>query len=449
MRPRSLLANTLALLTGNVGSAALAFALAALIGRALGETGLGVYAAVLGWTFPLLMLAEFGTNTLLTRDLATATAQTATYLRATDRVRVGFGSVLTVLLVVAAPIVSDDPIVVAGLRVAAPLLLLEPAYGAYTAVFRAHRAMTPIPLLNNGMLAAQLLLTSVVLWRGGDVVTVLGVNTLTSGGRMLAAWWIYRAQFRRIDIAPLPGGAGFGVRTNLLQHAWPFAIAGVLAAAHMRLNVVLLEGIAGAAAAGLYAAAIRFVEATRMIPHALFDALMPQLTALRDDQAAFRRTFRRAALWISGFGVMVAGGAWGGGRALVTLAYGDAFADAAPVLFVAAALLAPALLRQLLVLHAYALDAERAVNRAYGVMLVVGLAAGFVLISRYGAVGAAWNWGIAEVAGLLVLLAHTRRHQTPVHSGNITRDSARTRSASSSPKKKRVSRSASPSDANL
>jgi len=449
LRPRSLLSNTLALLTGNVGSAALAFALSALIGRALGETGLGVYAAVLGWTFPLLMLAEFGTNTLITRDLATDTAQTPVYLRDTARVRVTLGGTLALLLTVAAPILTDDPAVMAGLRVAAPLLLLEPTYGAYTAVFRAHRAMTPIPLLNTGMLAAQLALTGVVLWRGGDVVAVLTVNTITSAGRLLAAWWIYRVQFRN-----LTPESSFLEQQNqggqtLLRRAWPFAVAGVLAAAHMRLNVVLLESLAGAAAAGRYAAAIRFVEATRMIPHALFDALMPQLTALRDHRAGFRRTFRRAALLIVGFGVLVAGGAWLCGRALVTLAYGSAFADAAPVLFVAAALLAPALLRQLLVLHAYALDAERAVNWAYGLMLVVGLIAGLLLIPPYGAVGAAWSWGIAETVGLLTLWAYTRRHQTPVHSGNTASDSSRTRSAISSPKKKRVKRSASSTDANL
>ncbi len=453
MRPRSLVTNTLALLTGNVGSAGLAFALSALIGRTLGETGLGVYAAVLGWTFPLLMLAEFGTNTLITRDLATDTTQTPAYLRDTGRVRVVLGGMLAVLLTAAAPLLTDAPDVIVGLRVAAPLLLLEPTYGAYTAVFRAHRAMTPIPLLNTGMLAAQLALTGVVLWQGGDVVTVLAVNTFTSGGRLLAAWWIYRVRFH--DLTPKSplrsrrGDLQIQGGQTLLRRAWPFAVAGVLAAAHMRLNVVLLESLTGAAAAGRYAAATRFVEATRMIPHALFDALMPQLTALRDDRDDFRRTFRRTALLIAGFGILVAGGAWIGGRTLVTLAYGSAFVDSAPVLFIAAALLAPALLRQLLVLHAYALDAERAVNWAYGLMLVVGLIAGLLLIPRYGAVGAAWSWGTAETAGLLALWTYTRRHQTPVHSGNTASDSARTRSASSSPKKKRVKRSASSTDANL
>ncbi len=398
-RSRDLSTNTAALVGGNIGSLLLAFGLSVLIGRALGEGGLGAYVAVLAWVFPLLMLAEFGTNTLLTRDLAADLSHTHIYLTHTSHIRYRFGGALLLLLWGAAPLLSDTPAVINGLRTAAPLLLIEPSYGAYTAIFRAHQAMLPIPVLNVGMLAAQVFLTGLVIWSGGGVVAVIGVNTITSAGRLLGAWWLYRTRYhQRPQITPPPPVA-------LVRRAVPFAVAGVMAAAHLRLNYLLLEPIAGAAAVGIYAAGMRFIEAARIVPAAYYDALMPKLVA----QAGVSDNVNRGAGLLLLYGLLVGVSATLFAPHIVPFVYGTAFAAAVPVTVLAGWLLLVGLVRELWVVRAYALRQEWHVNRAYVAMLGVGAIAGIVLIPAWGVLGAVLAWSLAELTGVALLFPLRRQ----------------------------------------
>ncbi len=79
--------NTLTLLTGDVGSAALSLALSILIGRALGEAAIGVYGVVMAWVFPVRLLAEFGLGTLITREVAADPPLAPELLRTTTLAR--------------------------------------------------------------------------------------------------------------------------------------------------------------------------------------------------------------------------------------------------------------------------------------------------------------------------------------------------------------------------
>ncbi len=264
--------NTLTLLTSNVGSAILSFLLSVLIGRALGGDGLGVYAAALAWVFPLSLAAEFGLSTLITRDVAQNPDTAEAYLHATTIPRLWLGGTLTLLLFLVAPLLSSDPAIVAGLRISAPLILILPFFGAFTAVFRAHQIMWPIPPLNLGMLVIQVTLTAIVFLTGGGVLLALAVNTLTSAGQLAAAWAIYHFRFRRPSASK--NVPALQVKA-LLRRAWPFALAAVLAALQTRAGTILLEQLAPTIQVGYYAAATRFVEAARMIPNALFGALVP------------------------------------------------------------------------------------------------------------------------------------------------------------------------------
>jgi O-antigen/teichoic acid export membrane protein len=407
--PRKLSTNTLALVVGNAGSLVLAFALSVLIGRILGEDGLGVYVAVLAWVFPLLMAAEFGTNTLLTRDLAADLSQTPDYLAATGRIRLLFGLLLMVGLVVVAPLLSDDPSVVIGLRIAAPLLLIEPAYGAYTAIFRAHRSMLPIPMLNLGMLVAQLLLSGLVLWDGMGVLTVLLVNTVTSGGRLLAALIIYRCQY------PNRQQRNKAIKQqSILAKALPFAFAGVLGALLLRAPYLLLESLSGVAAVGLFAAGMRFIEALRMVPQAFFDALLPQLVAYRRQSHYPQPSRKNSVVPLIAFGLMIGVGATFCAELLIRWTYGEGFEASAWVMIAAGWLLWVALVRQLWTVRAIAAGDEWRVNRVLAVMLLVMIISGWWLVSVRGAVGAVLAWGAAETVGLLLLIpVSTKRPYTP------------------------------------
>ncbi|MFN8374026.1 MAG: oligosaccharide flippase family protein [Anaerolineae bacterium] len=401
--------HTLILTANNVGSAGLSFALSVLIGRALGTEGLGVYAAVLAWMFPLGLIAEFGVSTLLTREVAQNHALAEDYLRAALRTYVLMGSLCALLLWLLAPLLVSDRAVVDGLRLSAPLLLVAPSFGAFTALFRAQGDMLPIPLLNIGMWLAQFALTLLVFLLGMGITAALVINVATSAVQLAAAWWVYRRRFRA-------AAAGLALPLlPLLKRALPFAVGAALVALQARASTIMLERLSDTAQTGYYAAANRFIEAGRMLPNAFFGALFPTLAALAMQPLVMRRTFRRALLTLGAFGTAFGVGVLLAAPLLIGL-YGEQFGASVGVLQLLAWVLLPALLRAALTLYAYARGRETLANIVTGVMLALQIALGLWAIPTYGALGAAGVTLAVETLGCAALAALLLRSGQPSES---------------------------------
>lgn len=399
---RRLASSTLTLLVSSGGGALLLFALSALIGRWTGQAGLGVYAAALAWVFPLTLLAEFGLGTLIVREAARDADNGSLYVQATLRARLLLGGVLAGALFAAAPLLSNDPAVVDGLRLSAPLVLFAPLFAALTAVFRARQAMWPVALLNLGMLSVQVVLTAIALPACGDVRKALAINTATSAGQLGAAWLIYHWRFALPVKQPLP------LARDLLQRAWPFALAGVLAALQMRVGVLLLEQLVGVVETGLYAAASRFIEVGRLAPQALFTALLPALAALTAQPQEMARLFRRVLIGVGLYASALAVLFTVLAELALRLVFGEAFVSATPTLVIGAWGLLAALPRAALTLYWYARSGEHLINKVLMGMLAGQIVLGLWLIPRHGAAGAALALTLVE-AGALATLWHRQR----------------------------------------
>lgn len=423
---RLLRRNTFTLIVSNAGSALLSFVLAALIGRALGEDGLGVYTAALAWVFPLSLIVEFGIGTLITRDLAAQPQLTQRYLRLALWERVIFGGVILLILFVSAPLLSTSDAVSRGLIIAAPLVLINPLYGTFTALFRARQIMMPIAVMNLAMLVAQVVFTAWVFATGGDVLDALMVNTLTSAGQMIVSgvWWAYFSS--KYDptntvagaqtIAPEVDSRGEGDLLgrpyrhakielyDILRRAYPFAIAAVLAAFTTRIGYILLEQLTDTGEVGYFAAANRVIEGVKMLPNAFFGALFPLLASLSTDQPALNRTFRQITVGLAGFGGLVTLICTPLAGTIIMVIYGDAFTAAEGVLIVLAWGFVPAILRSGQTLYWYARGGERHVNMVTLGGLLVQIVLSLWLIPLHGALGLAWVMLITESGMLLALL---------------------------------------------
>ena len=403
--------NTLILLISNLGGAFFSFLLSALIGRALGTEGLGAYAAAMAWVFPLSLLAEFGLATLMTRDVARDFSSAHAYLETVTLSRVLIGGAIMLLLILAAPLISADPLVVAGLQISAPLVIILPFFSGFSAIFKTFGEMWPVPYLNIGMLIAQVALTWVALRAGGGVIAVLILNVLTSAGQLVAAWAIYRWKFYPTSPPSRPARhplslwrGGWSVRLfPLLKRAFPFALAAFFAALQTRLSVILLERLASTTEVGYFSAASRFVEAARLVPNAFFGALFPALAALAADRLRLHATLRRGMIGVGAFGVAAGIGFSALALPLLTLVYGGAFAPAALVLQVLGWSLLFGVLRGARTLYCYAVGQEGRVNRVNGLVIVVQAILSLLLIPAAGALGVALVLVLVEIAALALL----------------------------------------------
>ena len=383
----------------NAGSAVLSFGLSALIGRGLGPNGFGAYATALAWVYPLSLVAEFGLGTLLTRDAAQNRPLEGLYLRPITQARLLMGGGLMLALIVLAPLLSADAGVIAGLRLSAPLILILPLFGQYTAIFRARQAMWPIPPLNLGMLAAQIALTVLAFALGGGLLAAFAVNTLTSAGQVAAAWWLWRRCF---PPPPLPPHSPPITLVGLLRRAWPFAAAALLAAVQARMGAVLLERLTDTAQAGWYAAAGRFVEAARVLPNAAFGAILPRLAALNAQES--RRLFLRTAALITSYALLAALVGNTLAAPIINLTYGAGYEASTAVLRLSLWGLLPLLLRATLTLYAYATRREGLTNAVTLGVIGVQVALGLAWIPAQGATGAAGSLLAAEACGAAALV---------------------------------------------
>ncbi|MBK8026555.1 MAG: oligosaccharide flippase family protein [Chloroflexi bacterium] len=306
MIARRIDANTVTLSISNLGGALLSFVLTVLIGRALGREGLGAYTVALAWTFPLGLLVDFGLSMLLTRDAASDSAHAHHTMRQVVFQRVTMGGMVVFGLIAASSALSDDPVVQRAIVLAAPMIILLPLFSTFSAIFRARGDMRPVLRLNVGMLSAQVVLTLVVFALGGDVLAALAVNTLTSAGQVAAAWAIWRARFRSpSDVAVDQDWHLFASMARLMRAGLPFALAGIFAALNLRLSLILLEHLIGPEAAGTFAAASRITEAAKLIPNAMYGALLPALVALAANRVELDRVMTRSMVRLGGYGAVV------------------------------------------------------------------------------------------------------------------------------------------------
>jgi O-antigen/teichoic acid export membrane protein len=426
----SLRRNTVYLLLSNLGSAALAFLLSVLIGRELGAAGLGIYATVMAWIFPLSLVAEFGLGTLMTRDVAQDPSVSGRYIRLAVNARLWIGGGLTLLMMIGAPLVSHNPDVARGLQLSAPLILIFPLFGTYTAILRARQIMWPIPWLNIGMLVIQVLITAIILQLGGQVLSTFVINTLTSFGQLLALWWIWQRWFDPTAAAwfsrmgrLLQSDHEFRIwwrairgwwiqewiifkssAIPLLRLAWPFALAGLLAAVQVRIGIVLLERLAAPEEAGAYAAASRFSEAARVIPNALFGAVFPMLATVAQERHQLQRLFSRLFVGLTGYALLIGLIFQFGASLILQWTYGAAFEGSAVLLQLIMWILLPGLLRNGATLYWYAVGRERFINTITVLMLGIQMVISFTIIPTTGAIGAVIALAIVEVLGLAIIL---------------------------------------------
>ncbi|MCK6579147.1 MAG: oligosaccharide flippase family protein [Anaerolineae bacterium] len=405
MIARRIDAHTVTLSISNAGGAILSFLLTMLIGRALGEDGLGAYTVALAWTFPLSLLVDFGLSTLLTRDTAGDPTVMVDTLRQTALERVVVGGVVSFSLICFAPTLSADLTVQRGIVLAAPMVILLPFFSTFSAVFRARGDMRPVLWLNVGMLLAQVALTAGVFTRGGGVLEALAVNTLTSAGQLAAAWAIWRRRYR------LPSATVGRARQSilaLLRAGLPFALAGVFAALNLRLTLILLEALMDPQAAGVFTAASRFTEAAKLLPNAMFGALFPALSALAASPDDFERVFARNRRRLLVYGAVVACGLLVFGAPLVGMVYGDGFTAAVPPLIVLGVGLIPALLRGGQTLLLFARRRETVVNWINALALLIQGTAALLLIPSAGVVGGALALLFADLAAWAMLVRLAR-----------------------------------------
>ncbi|HXV97728.1 MAG TPA: polysaccharide biosynthesis C-terminal domain-containing protein, partial [Anaerolineae bacterium] len=206
------------------------------------------------------------------------------------------------------------------------------------------------------------------------------------------------------------------VMLELIVKAWPFALAGILAAFQLRANALILAYLQGDQALGWYAAASRFVETGKQLPGAFYAAMLPALAAMASarnaaQSLALQNTLRQSRLGLLAFGAVASVGALLLARPILTLTYGSAYEPATLTLQILTLTLIPVGQNSLLIIYLYACGDEKFVNLITVLGIAVNLGLCFWLIPRWGPAGVAAALLVAESVLYVPYKMRAAKHQ--------------------------------------
>jgi PST family polysaccharide transporter len=309
----------------------LSLAVGILVVRHLGPVRMGALSYCLALVMLLGCVPALGLDAPLKRDVLRFPGRTVELIASALLLRLG-AAALAYAGIVAAVLTrtgleGEEP----RLLAVTGLLLFQPALWVSELWMQAQLQARRVVAVQLGALAAA------SAGRVGLILTDAGVTAfawvLAFEMALGAAGMFFAA--RRAGLRIEFGAARRATMRRLLDEAWPLLFASLAIGIYMKIDEVMLRHLAGTAAVGIYAAAVRLSEVWYFLPVALASSLLPALIRARENSAAeyTRRLQQYYDLSAAaGYGLavpMALAAPW-----LVRLAYGEAFAAAGPILAV-------------------------------------------------------------------------------------------------------------------
>lgn len=372
-------------LTGRLLSLATSFLLAV----GLGVEGFGTFAAASGVAVILAEAADLGLQGTAVRALVARTLGLRAMLRAKVILTAAVG-LAGLLLLAAGPYLERLP---GGLAPAllAPLVFYY-ALAGWTELLgvalraEGRRAEEAAVIL---ALRATLLVAAVGALRlGAGLVPMAWAHAASTLPALFVSAFLARRAYHGLD-AGLPQPPPRAV----LRTALPLAVNGGLALLSLRLELLVVFFVRGAAESGLFGAALKVVESLNGIPNAVAAGAMPSLT--REALQGLRVVRERVAGMMALLAVPGAAGLALSATGVVAL-LGESYQGAAAPLRVLALALVPLFMNTVLLQALIAAGHAGTLPRLTGVRVGLAAVLALALIPPLGAMGAAAGFLLSE-----------------------------------------------------
>lgn len=397
--------------------APLAFVGNILIARLLGPEDFGLYMTLLSVALVAGGLASFGLGPVLTREIAaTDPEQQGLVVRSLGQWAFRFGAILSVVTILITvlwfALGPGAPITVWPDRVSAviiiPLVVLSTLVtGILGGLSRVAQSQAVGTVWKNGFLLAGVIL--LLIQHANKPAYVLLIQALSFGlATAIGMYWIKRAVaepiFNRATLARR-SLLDWKRQRKLWRAARHFLAISLAWLALGRLDVVIVNSLAGSTQAGFFGVAARLGQVAGMAGLVWIAWLQPRMSTyyFKGQYDALRHLFQLGLIGsVTMTATLVAIG-WFGAPSLMDL-MGTGFAKAViPFRWVLLGYLAWAVSVPFYVYLQMA-GRESVLSRILWLQVIVTLIASFPLVYGYGALGAAWAWSGGLTLGSLMII---------------------------------------------
>jgi O-antigen/teichoic acid export membrane protein len=368
----------------------------------LGVQGFGEYAIVLALAPILLVFADLGIATLLSRELVQQPELREELASTLLWIRLAASGVLLVVCLVLAPILPFDHEVRVGFVIACLGVSLVSVGSFATPFFQVNLRLDIVALLDLGTAVLTVGLVAAVtqfdlgFYALVGVNVVLGLASALAGMVLVSRFWRPRLRFNRALLRPL------------LRDGLPLGAVIVLGLLHFKVDSVLLALMRSPEEVGTYTVAYRFLEQSLVLPGVFMAAVFPLLaSAVRTGGAedVIRKAF--SFLLLIGAPLALIFIVFAG--PLVALAAGDGFGDSVVPLRILAPALVVAFVNVVFASVLIALNRQRALILVSLAGLAFNVLVNLYAIPRFGYNGAAVTTVVSETLGFCAVFLLAKR----------------------------------------
>lgn len=363
------------------------------VARLLGKEQLGTFGLVMVWVAFLQPLTNLGMNNIVQKLSSTQTSaerslavlQTALWLRL-------FAGVLFALLMLAGfwcyypDLLAQDPVTIIllfFLQSCFSLILYEYQqnyWGHYRAVAAAKIVVTLVTLI------ARLL----GLWLGADIYFLLLVVAIEFLLTALVQYYWYR-RYAPDQLWLRWHKPDWQVAAELIRRSSWLWISGIVSVIYLKIDLVMIDALLGKDAAGQYVAVARISELWYVIPVTLAARYYPEmLKTFNQSWHEYLYVLRRRASQFFLLGCLIAVFMTASAYWILLWAFGQDFTSATLVLQIHVWAGCFVFVRSLISQHLILTGQEPLSLLSHGLGAVINIALNYLLIPRYGIVGAAW-----------------------------------------------------------
>ncbi len=356
------------------------------IARLVGPTVTGKYFYAVSITSVFVIFADVGLTPVVIRELAANEAKGRAYLARALQLKALLLPLAAVASLIYALVVKVESDVFAAVAVACCVLMADSLSLIFYGALRGKRDLRFEAL---GMLICQLTtaITSIIVLRlGGGVVGLVGALLL--GSLWNLGWSILQAQKRDV----MPRQAKLVSLKHLLLAAWPFGLAGLFVKVYSYTDSLMLRQFYGHEAVGQYAVAYKLTYALQFLPLTFVAALYPAMSAefAAGNHEGLRRSLKNGLRLMMLTSVPLSALLAALASPIIMTFYGKAYAGAIAPMTVLPWVLIPIFLDFPVgsLLNATHRSAYKTVSM--GFTMVLNVALNFLLVPKYGPLGAAY-----------------------------------------------------------
>ncbi len=244
-------------------------------------------------------------------------------------------------------------------------------------------------------------------------VTVLGYGGGIEGliGAFMVSQMVYL-----IILRYLHAGLRFFALLNpnalqpLLKQSWPYLLVALLTLIYIRVDLVIITHWLGAASAGYYSAAYRFLDAAGLFPGALAATQTPIFARLGQDKRLLRERYKTLFMGCAALGAGMAAFLFFFADSLILFLYGPSFIPATEVLQILSLAAFFTFIHSVNVAFVFSLDKGKAVAGLSLATAGLNVGLNILWVPAFGVIGAAWATVIGDLVSFLLFYRMAKIH---------------------------------------